>query len=415
MKASGVILAGGTGGRFGSKIPKQFMSLNGKLVIQYVIDAFQDSKLFDKIIIVVDKKYIKLLKNIDNVSFAEVGNTRNKSIENGLNACPIDIDYVLFHDAARPFIKAEDLFQYLDTLKVCDAAITSVKITDAMFPKFEDRTLHNLIQTPEAFRFKILMETFNENNNNYIAIYQHLNSNNIGLIELSHQNMKITLAQDLYIAEQLMKYKEVIKRTSDVKGKDILIFGGTGGIGSAITKQLKELNANVLSLGSKDIDLSTSTLNLHFNKHWDCIIYSAGAYTTDSEGLINNYDKIININFKSIIYIVENAEKLLNPGGSIICLGSTAAAFGRPGIALYSSSKSALNSFVEAMAPSLYKKGFRINVICPAKVATALQTYINPNANQTEMIQPEDLAKIIIGYIDTEKTGEIIYIRVGQE
>jgi 2-C-methyl-D-erythritol 4-phosphate cytidylyltransferase len=415
MKSIGIILSGGTGGRFNATIPKQYMSLNGPLIIQYVINAFQESKLFDEIIIVINKQYIKLLKNVDSVQFVDAGKTRNESIQNGLNACPDDTDYVLFHDAARPFIKAEDLSQYLDALKDCDAAITSIKITDAMFPKFEDRTRHNLIQTPEAFRFKTLIEIFNKNNIDCIAIYQHLISSNIDLIELTHQNMKITYAQDLYVAEQLMKYKEVTKRISDVKNKDILIFGGTGGIGNALTKQLKELGANVISLGSLNMDLSQSYIHLEDLPKSDCIIYSAGTYTTDSEGLIANYDKIMNVNFRSIVYIVENIERLLNPGGSIIILGSTCAAFGRPGIALYSASKSALNGFVEAISPSLTKKGFRINVICPAKVATPLQKHINPDANQKEMIQPDDLAKIIIGYINIEKTGQIVYIRVGQE
>ena len=415
MQNIGIILSGGSGDRFNSKIPKQYMSLNGPLIIQYVINAFQESKLFDKIIIVIDKKYINLLKNIENIEFVDAGKTRNESIQNGLNKCPNDTNYVLFHDAVRPFIKAEDLKPYLDALKDCDATITSIKITDAMFPKFEDRTRHNLIQTPEAFRFKTLIETFNENNSDCVAIYQHLISSNIGLIELPHQNMKITYAQDLYIAEQLMKYKEVTKKISNVKNKDILIFGGTGGIGSEVTKQLEELGAHVISLGSLNMDLSQSYIHLEDLPKSDCIIYSAGAYSTDSEGLIINYDKIMNVNFRSIVYIVENAERLLNPSGSIILLGSTAASFGRPGIALYSASKAALNCFAEAMAPSLAKKGFRINVICPAKVATPLQKHINPKANQSEMIQPNDLARIIIGYIDTKKTGEIVYIKVGQE
>ena len=61
MKNSGIILAGGMGGRFGSKIPKQYMSLNGKLVIQYVIDAFINSNLFNEIIVVMDDKFNHLI------------------------------------------------------------------------------------------------------------------------------------------------------------------------------------------------------------------------------------------------------------------------------------------------------------------------------------------------------------------
>ena len=386
------------------------MSLNGKLVIQYSIDAFIESKLFSEIIVVSDKKYHSLFKNY---TVVQSGKTRNESIENGLKACPKDTKYVLFHDAARPFIKSEDLKQYLIALKENQASITTVKITDALFNANRDN--FKLIQTPEAFRFKYLIKKFSINNSG-IAIYEHIFPCKIKGIELSHQNMKITYAQDLYIAEQLMKYKEVTRKISEVKNKNILIFGGTGGIGQALTKRLLKQGANVVSLGSKDVDLSKPNLTFTNDyKNFDCIVYSAGAYATDSEGLIANYDKIMNVNFRNIVEIIENADKMLKPNGSIICLGSAAASFGRPGIALYSASKAALNCMVESISPTLAKKGIKINVICPAKVATALQTHINPNSDQKEMIQPDALAKIIMGYIDTEKTGEIIYIKVGME
>ena len=410
MKTIGIILSGGCGGRFGSKIPKQYMSLNGKIIIQYSIDAFIESKLFDKIIIVCDKKYHKQFKNYNVV---QSGKTRNESVQNGLNACPDDTKYVLFHDAARPFIKSQDLPIYIQSLNKYQAAITSVKITDALY--HANRNDYKLIQTPEAFHYSLICRKF-DCLKNLTAIYEHIYPAKIDFIELPHQNMKITYAQDLYIAEQLMKYKEVTRKISEVKNKNILIFGGTGGIGQALTKRLSKKGANVISLGSKDVDLSKPNLTFTNNyKNFDCIIYSAGAYANDSEGLIKNYDKIMNVNFRNIVEIIENADKMLKPNGSIICLGSTAASFGRPGISLYSASKAALNCFVEAISPSLATKGIKINVICPAKVATALQTHINPNSDQKEMIQPDDLAKIIIGYIDTEKTGEIIYIKVGME
>ena len=53
-----IILAGGSGTRFKSKIPKQYFKIGNKSIINYTIDAFEKSSLIDKIIIVVDKKYI---------------------------------------------------------------------------------------------------------------------------------------------------------------------------------------------------------------------------------------------------------------------------------------------------------------------------------------------------------------------
>ena len=53
-----IILAGGSGTRFKSKIPKQYFKISNKSIINYTIDSFEKSSLIDKIIIVVDKKYI---------------------------------------------------------------------------------------------------------------------------------------------------------------------------------------------------------------------------------------------------------------------------------------------------------------------------------------------------------------------
>jgi 2-C-methyl-D-erythritol 4-phosphate cytidylyltransferase len=414
MNNIAIILAAGQGRRVNSYIPKQFMSLNGKLVYQYSVEAFYYSKLFDKIMIVIDNKYRKFIEK-DNMidTIIDGGNTREKSIYNAVEYIKkLDVKNVVFHDAARPFIKSNELKQYIEGLKTNDAVITSVKITDALF--HADRDKYKLIQTPEAFNFNYLKNKF-ELSTNKVAIYEYIFPARIKFIELTHPNLKITYPRDIYIAEQLMKYQAVIRRTPDVRGKDIVVFGGTGGIGKAVVKCLNKLEANVISLGSKDVDLSANGSFLGYHRKVDSIIYCAGAYSKDSEGIIKNYNKVMNVNFRSFVDIVENADHMIKKGGSIIAIGSTASSKGRKGIALYSASKAALNIFVEGMTEPLKEKGINIHVICPAKAATKLQTYINPNANQKEMIKPSALAKIIVGYIDIDSTGNIVYIRVGEE
>jgi 2-C-methyl-D-erythritol 4-phosphate cytidylyltransferase len=413
MNNVAVILAAGDGKRTKSYIPKQFMSLNGKLVYQYAVESFYDSKLFDKILMVIDKKYTKLIthnKMIDGVIIG--GYTRNESIYNAIKYVEtVGANTITFHDAARPFIKSQELYPYIDGLKNNDAVITAVKITDALFCANRDK--YKLIQTPESFNFNYLKSKFNPDKES-IAIYEHIYPARIKCVELNHSNLKLTYARDIYIAEQLMKYKEVVNRISDVKNKEILILGGTGGIGQAIAKELTELGAKVIVAGSHDINLDCKDIKLP-NYKWDCIIHSAGTYATDQDGLIRNYESIMNVNFRSIVYLVEHVKNILKKNGNIICIGSTASVKGREGIALYSASKAALNCFIEGISSFLYKEGFKINAICPAKVATDLQKRINPHANFKDMIQPKDLAKLIIRYVDIESTGNIVYVRVGEE
>lgn len=411
-KITAIILSGGTGTRFESSIPKQYMSLNGKLVIQYVIDEFQKAKLFHQIVIVLDKQYIPLLKNVKNITFASAGQTRNESIQNGLAKCTSKTKYVLFHDAARPFIKAEDLPQYLKHLKKNQAVVTAEEITDALF--HAPRQNYKLIQTPEAFHYHLIKKQF-DSTRQTTGLYEQVYPCDIAFINLPYRNIKITYPKDIYEAEQLMKYTPVIKKTSSIKDLKVLILGGTGGIGQALYKQLMFMGAHPIAWGSHEKNLSKEGFET-FNprKKFDCVVYAAGAYATDNDGLIDQYDTIMTVNFKGLVSLVENAYRIIKQGGNIVVIGSTCAAKGREGISVYSASKAALNAFVEAIAEPLKRRGLYINAICPAKVATPLQTKINPEANQKDMIQPIDLAKIIAKYINTDITGNIVYLRVGE-
>jgi 2-C-methyl-D-erythritol 4-phosphate cytidylyltransferase len=411
MSNVGIILSGGRGKRFAAKFPKQYMSLNGKLVIQYVIDEFQKSNLFDKIIVVIEKKYISLLKNVDDVIFAEAGENRTISAYNGLQMCPQDTKYILFHDAARPFISQQDLKIYLDALKKNKAAITSAKITDALFHAPRDN--FKLIQTPEAFQYKHFKQHF-DFKNNYVALYEHVFPCTLKFIELSHTNFKITSPEDIYIAEQLMKYQSVIKRTPNISNKRILLFGATGGIGKEIQKQLQQAKAVVIAPTRQQVNLST--LSIHskiFKQKYDCIINCAACYYKDSDIKTDaQFNEMINTNIYANYVLLKVSSQCTK---NLILIGSTAASYGRENIGIYSATKSALNTLVEAYHKSLAQHNVNVNVICPAKVYTKLQKYFNPTAKKDTMMKPKDIAKIIIGYIDINTTGNIVYVRVGQE
>ena len=92
MKNIAIILSGGVGKRFGREIPKQYLEIDDKPCIDYVIEAVMNSKNIDKIVIAMDKKYIKL-SNILNDSDSNAidivpnGKDRYDSIENNFRCC----------------------------------------------------------------------------------------------------------------------------------------------------------------------------------------------------------------------------------------------------------------------------------------------------------------------------------------
>jgi 2-C-methyl-D-erythritol 4-phosphate cytidylyltransferase len=211
-----VILSGGSGTRFGGELPKQYCSLLGEEVVAYTVSAMKASTLTDRIVAVAQKEYMTRLNDIYDIDCTEAGDTHNESVNKGLSY--IKDRYpgcknVLFHDAARPFLKAELIDAYYGFLDEFDAVITARHITDSLGCEgetFVDRTPYYLIQKPEAFRLGILCESFSERSPATAIVQQIPRESRIKKYFEYGRNMKITYGEDMFIAEQLMKsYDEV--------------------------------------------------------------------------------------------------------------------------------------------------------------------------------------------------------------
>jgi len=203
-----VILSGGSGIRFGSGTPKQYHSLCGKAIIEYVFDALICCELADKVIIVSDRR----LKY--KADYAQGGKTHNESVASALThikeECPTCAK-VLFADAARPLLTPKVVDNYFNILDYYDAVITAQHITDSLGKigeNFVDRSDYFLIQKPEAFRFGLLIDCFAPKSPK-TAIVQHLpnHARVCNYFDFGH-NPKITYPGDIDIAAQIMKSRK---------------------------------------------------------------------------------------------------------------------------------------------------------------------------------------------------------------
>jgi len=392
---TGIILASGKSERFKSSIPKQFMSLNGKPVLQYSIDVIEP--LVDELIIVSDIQY-KDYKCVPG------GKTRNESVENGLKAS--HGDFIIIHDGARPFLRPETVkkhkkmllagYQYVDTRsEILDGFVVN-GVCESKKGKF-------LGLTPESFRREILQEAFNETDkrgwqDETSMVQEVLGIYTSAWVEGQSFNSKITFREDLAFAEGLMRFWNRSIETKPDLSKKTLVFGGSGDIAKSCIEKLE----NCYAPTRQEIDLSKKwDIDL---KDYESIIYSAGEY--------NDEKKIMKVNFDSCVRLIKLAEKQ-DWTGNIVFLSSTASTYGRKGIPLYSASKSALNAYIEARHEELAEKGIYINAIAPAKVWGKLQQAINPGVKRGDTIEPDYVADFILRYTDTKVSGHIIYLRKG--
>jgi 2-C-methyl-D-erythritol 4-phosphate cytidylyltransferase len=421
MNNIGIILAGGIGQRYGSSIPKQYIKLNGKIVIHYILDEYIKSNLFNKIIIVVnDLRYKYLFKNYDKnlIKIIKGGKTRTQTIYNALKFIKkYNSDTVFFQDAVRPLINAEDLPQYLEALKGFDCVVTYEPITDALFDD-TDRNKYKLIQSPDVVKFDKLYKEINIFNHTD-AIYQQLKNPKINFIKLNHANNKITYPYDLFILEHLIKYDEYTPRIPDLKNKNILLLGSSGGIGTATYKSLLLYNPNQIWTPShRELNLSENFSDSLINKYCglDIIINCAGIPYKNEDSLLSHYEEMMNVNFRANVLLIESAKKIRKYHDrpiNIVVISSSSATKGRFGFTIYSASKSALHSLVESQAEELAKKEIYLNCICPEKVITPFWKKLKTKINKQESLTPQKVTDMILSYSDTKEFGKIIHVRKG--
>ena len=225
LKIGVVVPSAGRGMRMGGK-QKQLLEICGKPVLAYSLEAFEQSPLIDAITVVTNRESIskveeivrkKSLAKINHV--IEGGEQRQDSVWNGLRMLEQEqIDVVLVHDAARPFVTDEIISRVITAAMQFKAAIVAVpskdtiKIADdsAFVQDTPKRDNCWLIQTPQAFNYRLLYQAFQKAySDNYYGTDEACIVERFGvrvkIVAGNYENIKITTPEDLEIAQLIAK------------------------------------------------------------------------------------------------------------------------------------------------------------------------------------------------------------------
>lgn len=203
----GVVLAGGSGKRFGADRPKQYLKIGEREVISFVIDALKKSTRVTDVLVAASADECERLAREYGVKTGVGGAERNITVFNALEAIRKDggADGVIFVDSARPLLTPKAVDAVAELLDAHDAVITAAAITDSLGKKGEgpiDRSEYYLVQTPEAFRFGLLdgFDAYSEKT----AIIQQVDTEDVYLYYGLNPNFKITYPKDLAVAAALL-------------------------------------------------------------------------------------------------------------------------------------------------------------------------------------------------------------------
>ncbi len=224
MHVTAIIAAGGRGRRLGAPVPKQLLSVGGRPILQWSVEAFLRCAEVSEVVVVVPAELVAAPPSYlrgPRVILVAGGERRQDSVANGFDALPPAADIVLIHDAARPFIDAQTIGRAIAAAAEGGAAIAALPASDTVkwappgagaAARVIERTLAResvyLAQTPQAFRRPVLADAIALGRGGTEATDEAALAEQAGhpvrVVEGSRRNIKITNADDLVIAEALL-------------------------------------------------------------------------------------------------------------------------------------------------------------------------------------------------------------------
>ena len=206
----GIVPAGGSGERLGAERPKAFVVLAGKPLLDWSVEALEP--ICDRVVVAAPRGQRAESRG----QRVDGGPSRSASVRNAVLAAP-EADVFVVHDAARPLVTEELVRRCIDALEGFDGAIAAARLTDTVkeaggdgrVRRTLDRSLLWAIQTPQVFRADVLRRALDVDEAALAAATDDASlvesaGGSLRVVESPRENLKVTTAADLKLAEALL-------------------------------------------------------------------------------------------------------------------------------------------------------------------------------------------------------------------
>lgn len=215
-----IIVAGGTGSRMGSALPKQFLHIAGRPILMHTLETFHTYNPNLVLVVVMHPDFTSYWTDLVRTAGFLVphhlvagGEERFHSVKNGLDFIGNKAGVVGIHDAVRPLVSAETLRKCFSEASAHGSAVPVVAVTDSLRVLENgknaavDRAKYRIVQTPQCFRIAELREAFRQDYQKSFtddaSVWEHAGMA-IHLVEGNRDNIKITTPEDLRMAEAML-------------------------------------------------------------------------------------------------------------------------------------------------------------------------------------------------------------------
>lgn len=222
-----IILAGGSGSRFGDPRGKQFVDLCGLPLMSWSIMAFDQAPSVGHLVVVYPIGRLDDVRSVlarltlhHDITLATAGATRQDSVFSGLLAMPPEYDFVAIHDGARPLITVDTIERVIAAVRddarlqgaiAASRSVDTLKLVeDGVIMATPDRAYYWCAQTPQVFRKKAIMAAHRASvwddfvGTDDASLIEH-RGGKVRCVESPRDNVKVTMPEDLAVARALME------------------------------------------------------------------------------------------------------------------------------------------------------------------------------------------------------------------
>jgi 2-C-methyl-D-erythritol 4-phosphate cytidylyltransferase len=454
MSNIAIILAAGSGVRFGSEMPKQFAKLAGRHVIEHTIDVFEKHPGVDGIIIVTKDDHVDFIwglstsnqwKKLSKVIVG--GEDRFGSTESAMNALSqaAPDTNILLHDAVRPLLNQSTISECITALQRFAAVDVVIPTADTIVQIHDNGCISNIParaymrrgQTPQAFRLETLREAYRKaassGRRDFTCdcgvVRAMLPGVEVATVAGDESNIKITNPIDLYIAEKLFQAgfnasQTIVSELNLLKDMNIVIFGGSRGIGQSIRNiaLIHGAHVHIASRSAGDVDVADLSSVQSFlsavskkSASIDAVINCAGVLIKKPFDLLDPEEiaQLIATNLTGAVNISLAAKPYLAKSkGTLINFTSSSYTRGRALYSVYSATKSAVVNLTQGLAEEWYSAGIRVNCINPERTLTPMRIANFGNEDPATLLKPETVANRTLSCVVSNQTGMIIDVKL---